>query len=158
MAAIPSNSIDIAERLRFITCAACGVAFAVPMSLHTARAAERGEIWCPNGHASKLGPIDASNLTIQNLELLEELKNAREELHRAQRVAATATARVAEIATDDEVKRRCRLLSARAERTTFGRIACTVCGRSSNTESSLRNHLFRAHKEDVRAMNAEAFE
>jgi hypothetical protein len=156
---LPADA-DAATRLRFSTCATCGVAFAMPALLYLARAESAAPFYCPNGHSNVIKKLDEEPLRVQLGGALDELSHARSEANhlRAELSALHAKLPAELLAVDrKELMRRCEILAARAEQVQYGQLVCPVCGKQKKEQRSLRDHLRRTHARDVSEMSAGKF-
>jgi hypothetical protein len=54
--------LSIQDELEWVSCCACGVAFAAPASFWKGRRANRAEFFCPNGHSQSFTESTADRL------------------------------------------------------------------------------------------------
>lgn len=145
-------------RLTLETCAECHVAFALPQSLALHAAEHRQAIHCPRGHAFVPGDPNEKPeaLAAQNLALAVQVAQLKLQLDAMRDELSLYTPKAGEETTPgkDEIKRRCRILSQRAELLDYGKRLCRFCGLGSR---DLRRHLYNAHEKEVAEMLARAF-
>jgi hypothetical protein len=144
--------IDVREPLRITSCAECGIVFGLSEWLWQKRAADGGEICCPNGHRHKAadaggaGESDSGRM----LELLAELRDVRHKLAVAEMVRPSLEAD----STPDreELKRRSRTLSNTAQPATDGGRICPFCGSKIAGPPLLHTHIMRRHLDKLGAV------
>lgn len=142
--------------LRLLSCAQCGIAYAVPADFHITRGARQEPIHCPAGHANDPGEQTPASM------LLEDLTHARAEMERLGAELQQLRARLGESSSIDnkELRRRANLLAATAERSGRGIMdepICPVCGRTKAGANRLAEHIYRQHREQIRQMPATKF-
>ena len=150
--AISGAKLEAVILLHLCQCGTCGVYYAAPLVLYTNLAANAGLIHCPNGHANTAAPIGAGGTPGGMAAELQQLR-----FEKAQHEQAAA--RFGPVAiTLKELRRRARTLSELAEPLKYGQVICPYCGKRKQNQSSLRNHLYRQHEEDLRVESAEKFQ
>ncbi len=71
-------------------------------------------------------------------------------------LAAAKSAVVLE-ADKKEVRRRCRIMAARAEHGQYGKRVCPLCGKAIPSEHALAKHVERVHGDAVRDLHPSKF-
>lgn len=150
------GSQDVAVRFCFVSCAVCGVGFALPMALYLERVSTGAAIYCPNGHEHK-ATVDQDSPAGSRGHLLSELQQVRFDNLQLQRDLARYAVSPPPLDAK-ELKRRAGILSAHAEGVGIGGVICVLCGNEKRGRSALRNHLIRQHAEDLKLEPASRFE
>lgn len=158
------RTCETMARSRLLNCPTCGIAFAMPELFHLFKTHEKQAVFCPSGHA--FTPIDPNenpaDAATQCLVLAAELLSVRQRLILAEREVARLRPfeKPASPISDDEFKRRCNILAARAEpvQSAYGKLVCGFCGKTHKGDKNLRNHLMRVHRPDVEDLSPHLFE
>jgi hypothetical protein len=147
-------------------CPDCSTLFGVALTVYARKLEEGRMICCPNGHAVAVGggevdgegkaALDADGLR----HLAENLADASHRLACQEDELRMLRARLesAGLPTNREVRRRCNVLSNRAEPAKYGELVCPACGKAKRSAAALSNHLYRQHHEPVWSMPASQFE
>jgi hypothetical protein len=160
----PPPLIDIATRLRIISCPECAMLFAVALDWYLLRREARNRIICPAGHPIELEPIAndpplLADLAAEHVRTLGELRQAMHTIDQMKtRLASMPQIPVLPV-TREEMARRLRFMANRAEHVTdnFNRLICKFCEASVNRPSGLKQHLQRYHLKEIAELPAEFF-
>jgi hypothetical protein len=145
------ETLDVPTRLRVLNCGNCGVTFALPASLYLNIVAAAGKVFCPSAHPNETRRADLDGeLLSTHIELLAEVATLRGLTASLERELAAVQIRLPakEPIGKQELKRRCKILAARAERTEYGRRLCVFCGRE-RAGGSIHRHYEREHPHEV---------
>jgi len=159
-------ALQLRLAVSIMICPECSILFGVPLSLYAKKLEEGGAICCPNGDLVGVGggEVDGQGKSLLNpagmRHLAEDLADASHRLSCQEEELRTLRARLesAGFPTNQEVRRRCNILSHRAEPAKYGELICLVCGKAKRNAAALSNHLYRQHLESVRQMPAVQFE
>jgi hypothetical protein len=144
----------------------CSTLFGVALTLYAKKFKDGVAIDCPNGHAVGVGggAVDGQDKVLLDPDglrhLAEDLADTSHRLSCQEEELRMLRARLesAGLATNREVRRRCNILSHRAEPAKYGELICPVCGKAKRNGPAVSNHLYRQHLESVRQMPAVQFE
>jgi len=159
-------ALQLRLAVSIMICPECSTLFGVALTLYAKKLEEGGAICCPNGHAVALagGEVGGEGKSLLNPEglrhLAEDLADASHRLSCQEEELKALRARLesAGLPRNREVRRRCNMLSHRAEPAKYGELVCPVCGKAKPSTSALCDHLYRQHREAVRSMPASQFE
>jgi hypothetical protein len=144
--------------LRFETCLVCGVVFGLAMDVFLKRVAERGTIYCFNGHplpAKDLKP-DPGDMLQASIRLLNELRKSQSETNRLRELLAQYPPLAPRAVDEKELKRRLLWLWNHARLLDYGRRECRFCSRARQGRG-LINHFKEEHQKEVIDLPREFF-
>ena len=152
---------DVSVKRLARVCPTCGVVYAVPAELLIAIAGRAGDVFCPNGHGSRVddASINERDVMALCLRTLASLRRRDAELARVTLQLAGQQTHAGAAAIDAaESKRRVTVIVRRAKSDDGATLVCPFCDGGYFGTARLRRHLKYAHVDQIKALPVSYFD